>query len=161
MASERIAIHNREVILMKRPASGKPYFIAVDTMTDRVGKSHDYTALWHLNVDEELVINDGKISSSEITILTAGFDKIESLCGSEEPYQGWLCRSSTQGDYYAAPTLLCHAFGERATFATLFAIGAPDEIAVGDVELSDDGAKLTVTYRGGEADEIDLAAYRK
>ncbi len=157
--SERLVRHDREVILMKKPLEGKPYFIAVDKMSDRVGKSHKYTALWHINVtDEELSVRGGAVTSSEITVLTSGFDSISIVKGQEEPVQGWICRSSIQGDYYAAPTLLCECEGKDAEFATLFALGEERDVSVSGVEISCDS--VTVRYKSGAFETIDLKDFR-
>ena len=152
-----LARHMREVIMMKRPKTGAPYFIAVDNMTDKIGESHTYEALWHIN-GEEAVITGDRVVSEDVTLFTYGFDDMVCYKGSTDPHQGWLARSSNQDDYYAAPAIVARAHGKDVSFVTLIALGAECEIAVASVKLC--GDSVVVTYKSGEVDTVDLAALR-
>ena len=157
VAGRPLATHTREVILMKRPRVGKPYFVAVDRMTDGVGESHIYEALWHLNA-EEAEIKGNTVYAEGITLFTYGYDSLEIVKGSEEPFQGWLANSSKQGDYYAAPTVIGKASGKDVSFVTLFVTSSPEDSDVSDVSIA--SGVLSVNYKNGMSDKIDLAELR-
>ena len=149
-----LAEHVREVILMKHPKVGKPYFLAVDTMTDKVdATSHTYEALWHM--DDETIEIDGNIAYTEdATLFTTGFEELRVVKGQEEPFQGWLSTGFKQGEYHAAPTLICKAEGKNAKFATLCYIGSKDECPIKGISL--DGGSITVSYENDKCDTINI-----
>jgi hypothetical protein len=153
-----LAEHVREVVMMKRPAAGKPYFIAVDTLTDKVGESHTYEALWHLEAESATIVGE-KVLSEDVTLITYGFDEMVCYKGSEEPHQGWLSRSATQGANYPAPAIVAKKCGKDVTFITLIAPDNEERVSVKSVEIS--GSVVTVTHKSGEVDRIDLADLRR
>ena len=148
-----LAEHVREVILMKRPASGKPYFIAVDTLTDKVSEEHTYDVLWHFN-SKDVKVDGCRAFSQELTFVSCGFDSLEVIKGREEPFAGWLTSGSRQGQYYAAPTLDGRVFGKDAAVVSLFYLDSAENCPVLSVAIL--GRVLTVNYRGGLFDSIDL-----
>ena len=152
----KLAEHVREVVLMKRPAVGKPYFIAVDTMTDKIGAdSHTYEALWHVNA-EDVTICDNVAYNDDVTIITCGLDGLTCVKGQEEPFMGWLSDGSgKQGAYYAAPTVIGKTVGKNTQSATLFYLSRREECPVESISLCD--GKLSVTYGDGQCDTVDLS----
>jgi hypothetical protein len=157
VAGRNLAEHVREVVMMKRPAAGKPYFIAVDTLTDKVGESHTYEALWHINAEGATLEGD-KVLSEELTLHTCGFDSLEIVKGREEPWQGWIGGLSNQFEYKAVPTVVAKRCGTAESFATLFEMCPYAESVIEGVALR--GTVLTVTYKNGSNDEIDLSELR-
>jgi hypothetical protein len=149
----QLAEHVREVIMVKKPVEGKPYFVAIDTMTDKVGKSHTYDCLWHIDAEEVRIENE-RIVAEDITLFALGFDSIKCYKGSEEPFQGWITRSGM----CPRPCIVATKSGENASFMTLLAPGAEDEVTVIGAELI--GGTLKVMHKGGKADEIDLSLLR-
>ena len=151
---EMLATHKRHVLLLKKPKMGAPIYIAADIMES--DESRTYEALWHINT-ESVTVNGSEAFAPEVSIFTSGFDKIECYKGQMEPtVRGYLCTGTDLGNYYEAPELVCVKRGETCEFATLFALGNPEECQVSAFEYEDGIAKIT--YKNGSFDEIDMSA---
>ncbi len=149
-----LAIHTRGIIMIKGGSPKDTLFIAHDRMITR-SDERDYSALWHLNVQDVTPLDRG-ISSPALTVLTAGFDSMEIDTGVMEPKpRGWISRTNIQGDYYAAPQLTLHRRGYCESFATLFALGSAEEIPVSGILC--DERSVTVRYKNGSERVIDVA----
>lgn len=150
---DRSATHKRTVIMLKYPKSGLPLYIVTDEMTSE--KENEYEAIWHYDT-ANATVNRGVFSSDEATQFLCGdVGETEVVCGRKEPsLQGWICRSSIQGNIHPIPTLLHRVKGGNVRTVNVISIHGAEGSAVENVELS--GDTLTVCYKNGERDTVDL-----
>ena len=150
-----LATHTREVIFVKKPEVGAPYIIAIDTLVS--DEERTYESLWHYDTKQTVAVNDNIISYEEMTTILLGeLGEISIVKGQTEPtVQGFICRSTKQGDYEPIPTLVRKNFGKCVKIATLF---APTKDGICDILSADfDGDLLTIVYKGEETDKHSLS----
>ena len=150
-----LATHTREVIFVKKPEVGAPYIIAIDTLVS--DEERTYESLWHYDTKQTVAVNDNIISYEEMTTILLGeLGEISIVKGQAEPtVQGFICRSTKQGDYEPIPTLVRKNFGKCVKIATLF---APTKDGICDILSADfDGDLLTIVYKGEEIDKHSLS----
>ena len=154
-----LAKHTREVIFVKKPQTGYPYVIAVDTLTSE--EEHTYEAIWHYDTKEDLSRNQNVFAYSEMTTILLGeMGEVSIVKGQEEPtVQGIICRSCVQGDYEGIPTILRQNRGKNVNVATIFAPTNGEECVIQNAEF--DGEMLTVIYKNGKTDTFSLPEIRK
>jgi len=150
-AKEKIATHNRVVIMLKQPKAGLPLYIVVDTMTSE--SENEYEAIWHYDTTNGAV-NRGVFVSDEATHFICGdLGETEVVCGRREPsLQGWICRSSIQGNIHPIPTLLHRVKGDCVRTVNVISVHGEEGSAVASVSL--DGDMLTIEYKNGETDMV-------
>ena len=150
---EKLARHERKVIMLKKPKKGLPLYIAVDRLTSE--RDNEYEAIWHFDT-ANAAVNGKKFVSDDISVFICGdVGEIELVSGRREPnLQGWIFRRSIQGSAEPIPTLLHRIHARNAVTVNVFSIHGENGSAVEAVEL--DGAMLTVRYIGGGEDNISL-----
>lgn len=143
-------VHKREVALLKRPKTGYGAVIVVDTLSGQ--SEHSYQAMWHLDIDKDAEILNSTVSLDEVSIAFGGdVGKLSVIKGQTEPHvQGFVCRSTIQGDYNAVPTVLNTKVAKDARMLTVFAFGAKI------VSASIDGINVNLSYQNGESETILL-----
>ena len=148
--AERLATHERDVIFVKKPKSGSPYVIAIDTLSADVER--ESTRIWHVDLKEDPTVTDRAVTFSEMQIFLAGDnDSVRVVRGQTEPTtQGFICRAAQQGRYEPLPTILCSARGKTVKSATLLAPIRNDEQVIHS--FSFDGDLITVVYKDGQTD---------
>ena len=145
--ADKCATHTRAIYFIKSPAMGKPYFIVKDTL--KADKDADFDIIWHFDT-ESLGISKCSVHSADITAFFAG-DKgdIKVLCGSEEPFAGWISRSFTQGDVSAIPTVYYRLRGTECCAITVLVPHTNGQCFVESAKY--DGSSITVLYKDGES----------
>ena len=153
-----LAKHEREVILVKKPACGTPYIIAVDTLTSET--EHTYESVWHFDTKEDPTIDGRVVSYNEMTTILLGeTGELSIVKGQTEPVtQGFICRSTRQGDYEPIPTLLRRNRADNITIATLFAPVKDGECNILSADF--DGNTLTILYKNDASDTFSLKEIR-
>lgn len=149
----RIATHKRTVIMLKQPKAGLPLYIAIDELSSDT--ENEYEAIWHYDTANGAV-NHGVFVSDEATQFICGdVGETEVVCGRREPsLQGWICRSSIQGNIHPIPTLLHRVKGKNVRTVNLISIHGEEGSAVIGVSL--DGDILSIEYKNGEKDTVVL-----
>lgn len=150
--SDMPATHERSVIFFKKPKMGRAFVAVVDRLTPRESAENTYEAMWHFDM-ETLTVTDFGAVGPDMTVFTFGEDERVIVKGQTEPrVQGYICRSTIQGDYEPIPTLLCRASGGERVLAALFSLNENGESAIKSVDFSE-GA-FTVTYKNCETDTV-------
>ena len=151
-----IAKHTRTVAFLKKPKLGRPLFAVVDTLESRDGAPHAYDIFWHAE-QASLALSGSTAEGEDLRILTDGDGvSLSVVAGQTEPYvQGFVMRSTIQGDYYALPTLTAHAEGMCVRVLTVISVKENGISPVRAARLS--GECVTLEYEGGESDEISLS----
>lgn len=152
-AEEIKAVHKRRVAFVKKPHSGNPYFIVLDSYSADTPRT--FTALWHVD-DEELEENNGAYECDALKLFLLGDIKSTSVVkGQEEPFfQGFTARSDKQLDYYAVPTLLVDTVGTEGQTLTLI---TPDGKSSPISSVARDADTVSVTYTDGYVEIINTA----
>lgn len=153
-----LAKHRREVIFVKKPAQGTPYVIAVDTLS--ASEEHDYESIWHFDTKEDPAIKGNTVCFGEMTTILLGeIGDLRIVKGQTEPTtQGFICRSTKQGDYEEIPTLIRKNTAKNLCIATLL---APTKNSDPDILSADfDGDMITIVYKNGESDGFSLKEIR-
>ena len=150
---DKSATHKRTVIMLKQPKAGLPIYIAIDEMTSE--RENEYEAIWHYDT-ANATVNRGVFVSDEATQFICGdLGETEVVAGRREPsLQGWICRSSIQGNIHPIPTLLHRVKGKCIRTVNVITIHGEEGSAVSAVSL--DGDVLTVEYKTGEKDAVCL-----
>jgi len=119
--AERIASHERKVILIKNPDfTDKPFFIVIDRLRGTI--PCDYEALWHLDTSKPQ-LEGLHVYTDEVTILCSGADGMAAdlVSGQEYPeWQGWKTETGLQGDYTPLPTLRYQWKEKESRIVTVF-----------------------------------------
>lgn len=145
------AIHSRTVYFVKDAENAMPYFIVKDKMSS--DESKDFDIVWHYNT-EKLKITDLGTFCEELTTLFAGDSgKMSILCGSEEPFAGWISNSFVPGDFSPIPTLYYRVAGKQCEVISAFVPNKKGECAVDKIDYS--SGVITVTYKNGKTLVID------
>ena len=150
--SSRPASHERSVIFFKAPKMGRPFTAVIDRLTPVESPENTYEAMWHFDTDE-MTLTDFGAKAHEITVFTFGEEEKVIVKGQTEPrVQGYICRSTIQGDYEPIPTLLCRASGKEVTLAALFSLNVDGICPIASATF--DNGVFTVTYTNGEVDTV-------
>ncbi len=149
----KITTHKRTVIMLKQPKAGLPVYVAIDEMTSEI--ENEYEAIWHYDTTNAAV-NCGVFVSDEATQFICGdLGETEVVCGRKEPYlQGWICRSTIQGNIHPIPTLLHRVKGKNIRTVNVITVHGEEGSAVVSVSLTDD--VLTINYKNGDADTVAI-----
>ena len=149
----KAATHKRTVIMLKQPKMGLPVYIAVDELTSDT--ENEYEAIWHYDTANGAV-NHGVFVSDDATQFICGdLGETEVVCGRREPsLQGWICRSSIQGNIHPIPTLLHRVKGKNVKTVNVISIHGEEGSAVERVTL--EGGTLTLYYKNGETDTVAI-----
>ena len=149
----KAAIHKRTVIMLKKPKMGLPVYIVTDELTSEA--ENEYEAIWHYDT-ANAGLENGTFRSDDATHFICGdAGDCEMVCGRREPsLQGWICRSSLQGDIKPVPTLLHRVKGKNVRTVNVISVHGADGCALESVSL--DGDILTVNYKNGERDTVDI-----
>ena len=142
-------VHRREVAFLKKPKVADAAVIVVDTITGE--KEHTYEAMWHFDIPE-LTLEGRAVTSPEINVaFGADVGELSVVKGQTDPrVQGFVCRSTIQGDYEAIPTVLNTICAKDAKMLTVFTFGEP----VSEARL--DGKTVTLSYRCGKTETVTL-----
>ena len=147
------ATHTREVIFVKSPKVGEPYFIVTDLISAE--DENEYQVLWHIN-SEDIEIEGKKAENDEIKMLFDGdICRIDKIKGQEGPiFQGFTARSAKQLDYYAIPTVIPVCVGKTVRSLSVICPKANAEAAVSTAKL--EGNKVIITYNNAEKEAFDV-----
>ena len=139
--------------MLKQPKAGLPVYIVIDEMTSE--RENEYEAIWHYDTANGAV-NHGVFCSDEATQFICGdVGETEVVCGRREPsLQGWICRSSIQGNIHPIPTLLHRVKGKCIRTVNVISIHGAEGSAVASVSL--EGDILTIEYKNGETDNVTV-----
>ena len=145
--------HKREVIFVKKPAQGIPFFIVNDTFESE--NNDDYQILWHVE-SEEVKVEGNVISNDDLTlILGADVSEVSIVKGQEEPiFQGFTARTAKQLDYYPIPTVVATARGKKARAITVIIPKSDGKSAIKGMTYNNEG--VTITYSNGEKDSFAI-----
>jgi hypothetical protein len=150
---DKCATHKRTVIMLKRPKAGLPIYIVVDEMTS--DRENEYESIWHYDT-VNAAVNHGVFVSDEATQFICGdLGETEVVCGRREPsLQGWICRSSIQGNIHPIPTLLHKVRGKDVRTVNIISVHGEEGSPV--MATAACGKALAIVYRNGEIDVIRL-----
>ena len=149
--ADRCATHTRAVYFIKSPEVGLPYFIIKDTL--KADRESNFDLIWHFNT-ESPVVAENSVHSDDITAFFAG-DKgdISVLCGSKEPFAGWISHSFTQGDVSAIPTVYYKLRGTECCAVTVFAPHINGECCIESADYTN--GVIKIRYKNGGTLTID------
>ena len=141
----RDVVHTREVAFLKKSRE----VIVIDTLTSE--SEHTYEAIWHIDTPE-VVLGKNSVTAPEVNIFFgADTDGITVVKGQTEPFvQGFVCRSTIQGNYEAVPTVLNTVRAKDAKMLTVFTFDKPLTGAVLD------GKSVALTCSDGETKTVTL-----
>lgn len=143
--------HTREVALIKKPKFGKGTVIVIDRLSGE--SEHTYEAIWHTGVEDVAI--DGATAVGDGISFAFGerVGELSVVKGRMEPtVQGFVTRSTIQGDYYAVPTVLNAVKAKDAVMLTVIGIGSRVTSA------SLDGKTVTITYENGVSETVTMPA---
>lgn len=142
-------VHKREVLFLKKPLIGNAAVIVIDTLDSE--NEHTYEALWHLDIPE-IILTGNTATAPEVNICFGGDEGVLSVVkGQTEPtVQGFVCRSTIQGDYEPIPTVINKITAKRAKMLTAFTFGEN----ISKISVSHNNVNLT--YQDGSAEIVEL-----
>ncbi|MBR2460050.1 MAG: heparinase II/III-family protein, partial [Clostridia bacterium] len=150
---KRIATHRRDIVFVKKPKCGQPFFIVTDTLSS--ASDNSYEAIWHFDV-EDVTLTENGVKSSYITAFLCGDtgtkEIVKGIYGPEA--QGWICRNQIQGSNEPVPTLLHKVWGRNIFTVTVFSVHDGGESPIFDAHT--DGNTVTVLYRNGTSETVTL-----
>ena len=149
----RAATHKRTVIMLKNPKMGLPLYIAVDELTSE--SENEYEAIWHYDT-ANATVNHGTFHSDDATHFICGdVGETEIVSGRKEPtLQGWICRSSIQGNIHPIPTLLHRVKGKNVRTVNIISVHGEEGSPIMAAAVC--GRAIAIVYRNGEIDTVRL-----
>lgn len=171
-AAERVAVHRRRVIFLKRGVAGLgPCLLVIDRLLPTDDAPHDYQALWHLEADEAavegLTVRSLQPGAANLVALAAPVPGLVAtlVVGQTEPeWQGWRSPfHDAQGTELPAPTGVYEwrASGPSRLVTLLYPTRPGEDCPVRAVaaESEVNATAITLTLADGAVVMVDEAAY--